>query len=250
MAMKNFLSRIYFLITYFLIRKKIYNTDSHLLHSKMAFKVNDKIIKNLKLKNSFKTPKDLTIISYHSFDYKPLFEKNMDFLGLKYTTIKAETPYFFTKKIEIIYSMVRDKRIKTKYVLVCDSDDVIFTKNPKNIIEVFESFNCDILFCSTDWDFIHGKTNDIIPQNLCIKNQRDWVTTVMGQKKYLNAGAFIFKTDNVCDIFEESVKYISYENSILEIPYGDCDQTIYRWIEPNFYPRIKVDYENQLFTRI
>jgi hypothetical protein len=59
----------------------------------------------------------------------------------------------------------------------------------------------------------------------------------------------MFKTDSVLDILEECLKYVSYNDPCnFEIPYGNSDQTIYRWVEPKFYPRIKVDFENKLFT--
>lgn len=253
--MRKIMNKIMFNLIYSLFKNKLTNIESYLFHSKIAFKVHEKMITNLKLKGSFKTPEDLTIISYHNYKNKPLFERSMDFLGLEYLSIKADTPYYFSKKTELIYSMIKNGEIKTKYVLICDSDDVIFTKDPKDIIKVFEDFRCDILFCSTDWDFVRKTTydkntySDGFPQGLVMKEQKDWVNNVLGQNKYINCGAYIFKTNNILDILEESIKYITYDKeSELGFPYSNSDQTIYRWIEPKFYPRIKVDYDNKLFT--
>jgi hypothetical protein len=218
------------------------------------------MIKNFKIKGTFKKPENLTIISYHNYKNKPLFERNMDFLGIDYVSIKAETPYFFSKKTELLYSMIKEKLIKTEYVLICDSDDVIFVKNPKNIVEDFKKFNCDILFCPTNWDFVRkttynenknslNKYSDGFPQDLVMKEQKNWVDNVINRKKYINCGIYMFNTNNVLDIFEECIKYISYNDpSTFEIPYGNSDQTIFRWIEPKFYPRIKVDSKSKLFT--
>lgn len=242
-----------FNLIYSLFKNKLTNIESYLFHSKIAFKVHEKMITNLKLKGSFKTPEDLTIISYHDYKDKPLFERNMDFLGINYLSIKAETPYYFSKKTELLYSMIKRGDIKTKYVLICDSDDVIFTKDPKDIIKMFEVFDCDMLFCNTKWDFVRKTTYDGkkysngIPQDVVMKKQKDWVNNIIGQEKYINAGIYMFKTNSVLDILEESIKYISYDPTF-EIPYCNSDQTIYRWIEPQFYPRMKVDYDSKLFT--
>lgn len=253
--MRKIVDKIMFNLIYSLFKNKLTNIESYLFHSKIAFKVHEKMIANLKLKGSFKTPEDLTIISYHNYKNKPLFERNMDFLGLEYLSIKADTPYYFSKKTELIYSMVKNGEIKTKYVLICDSDDVIFTKDPKDMVEVFETFGCDILFCSTDWDFVRkttydkNKYSDGFSQDLVMKEQKDWVNTVLKQNKYINCGAYIFKTNSILDILEENIKYINYDDKLeLDFPYGNSDQTIYRWLEPKFYPRIKVDYDNKLFT--
>jgi len=252
--MKKLLNKFIFNLIYFLFKSNLSNIESYLFHSKIAFKVNEKMMSDLTLKESFTTPEDLTIISYHNYKDKPLFERNMDFLGINYLSIKAETPYYFSKKTELLYSMIKNGDIKTKYVLICDSNDVIFTKDPKDIIKIFEGFDCDMLFVSTEWDFVRKTTydgvkySDGIPQDIVMKKQKEWVNNVMGQKKYINAGIYMFKVDSVLDIFKESVKYISYDNSsTFEVPYGNSDQTIYRWIEPQFYPRIKVDYDNELF---
>lgn len=266
--MKKFLNRLTFNLIYRLFKKNLSNIDSYLFHSKIAFKVNEKMVKNLKLKGSFETPKNLTVISYHNYKHKPLFERNMDFLGINYLSIKAETPYYFSKKTELIYSMVKNKLINTEYVLICDSDDVIFTKNPKNIIKIFKEFNCDMLFSATEWDFVRKTTYDGLPpekepliapnihkysggfpQDLVMKEQKDWVNNFLGKKMYIDCGMYIFKTEKVLDILEEAVKYISYgDPETFEIPYCNSDQTIYRWVEPKFYPRIKVDYENKIFV--
>lgn len=254
---KKLLNKLSINLTYFLFQDCLMNISSYLFHSKIAVKVNSSIVRNSKLKNSFKKPENLTIISYHNYKKKPLFERNMDFLGIEYVSIKAETPYFFSKKTELLYSMIKNKMIKTKYVLICDSDDVIFTKDPKGISESFEKFNCDMLFSSTKWDFVRKTTYDKgvegyskgYPQSLVMKDHKNWVDNVIGRKKYINCGIYMFKTDSVLDILEECLKYVSYNDPCnFEIPYGNSDQTIYRWVEPKFYPRIKVDFENKLFT--
>lgn len=245
--MKNILNNF----IYFLFKQKLLTMNSSLFHGELAFKINEEMIKNFKLENSFEKPKDLTIISFHNYKKKPLFEQNMDFLGIEYLSIEAKIPYYFTNKTELVYSMIKNGEIKTNYTLICDSKDTIFTKNPKDIIQKFNSFNCDMLFASTKWDFIKKTTYNShnLPQKLFMKEQKNWVDRVLGRKKYINCGIYMFKNDSVLDIFEECMKYISYgEVSTLKVPYGNDDQTIYRWIEPQFYPRIKVDSENTLFT--
>ncbi|MCK4824814.1 hypothetical protein KA005_54185, partial [bacterium] len=89
----------------------------------------------------------------------------------------------------------------------------------------------------------------------------EWTKTVAHKSgRYLNAGAFIGKTEFVKKVFEEANKNVDPDNPIEvrgprdrekfpEFPKGTDDQVIFRYLEPKFYPRLSVDYINRIFYR-
>ena len=117
---------------------------------------------------------------------------------------------------------------------------------------IFESFKCDALFMST---------NSIDGYNCMPKVKRFIDETIKSNGRYLNSGVYIGKTDFIKEIFEEAIKYAiphgvtmddyrDYLNSNPKnYPKGSQDQDIFRYLEPKFYPRLKVDYKNLMAYR-
>jgi hypothetical protein len=92
-------------------------------------------------------------------------------------------------------------------------------------------------------------------------NVEQWVNTINVSGRYLNSGVYIGKTSFIKEMVEEAMKYAiphgvtmddyrEYLSSQPEdYPKGSQDQDIFRFIEPKFYPRVKVDYENKMAFR-
>ena len=86
-------------------------------------------------------------------------------------------------------------------------------------------------------------------------------------ERYLNAGVFVAKTSFLREVIDAAMAYVT-ENPIsrheyrrrLESEDGSldlrpfpegitCDQTIFRYLHQQFYPRMKIDYKNNLAYR-
>ena len=136
--------------------------------------------------------------------------------------------------------------------MYCDAIDVIFVDNPKKVIDILKSFKCDALFMSTH--SVDGY--NCMPE---VKQKIDKIN--QDNKRYLNSGVYIGKTSFIKEIFTEAIKYINphgvtmdeyrkYLNSNPKnYPQGSQDQDIFRFLEPKFYPRLKVDYKNLIAYR-
>ena len=214
------------------------------------------------LRHVYKCPDNLTIYTHHNYDTVPVFEKSMTHLGIDYISKKVDTvDYKYNMKIEYLTDIILNDKCKTDYILVCDTNDVVFNQDPNKLIKQFEQFNCDMLFNSTDWEF---------PYTTCMHERYQIIVNKYRHTRFLNAGVWIAKTKNIKDIllrFNEFVpKDYSEQLSISEwksfhlrgnkiqtrlpnFPYGSVDQDIFRYILTEFYPRMQVDQNNLITYR-
>ena len=228
----------------------------------------NQIIEHSEYKNAFSKPDNLTIItvrnkgtmedriipSLKGYENKSILEANLEYLGIQPLVVLTDPrlPWRNTFKFEIIHNYLNSGKCNTKYFMCCDAIDVIFIDEPQRAIDIFESFNCDALFMST---------NSIDGYN-CMPEVKKFIDeTIKSNGRYLNSGVYIGKTDFIKEIFEEAIKYAiphgvtmdEYRNYLNSnppnYPQGSQDQDIFRFLEPKFYPRLKVDYENKMAHR-
>ncbi len=230
------------------------------------------IFNNMKSNNtnfkSFLKPDDLTIVTCRNkgtmedriishlkgFEDTSILENNLDYLGIEDLVVLTDDrlPWRNTFKFELIYNYLKSNKCTTKYFMCCDAIDVIFIDEPQKVIDIFESFNCDALFMSTHSTDGYN----------CMPEVKKFVDeTIKSNGRYLNSGVYIGKTDFIKEIFEEAMKYAiphgvtmdEYRNYLnnnpLNYPQGSQDQDIFRFLEPKFYPRLKVDYKNKMAYR-
>ena len=141
--------------------------------------------------------------------------------------------------------------LSTKYILYCDAPDCVLKDDPQVVIDIFKEHPADLVFCSTS----SKRRFQLIPEVF------EWTKTVAPKGgRYLNAGGFIGLTDFVREVFEEAILHTdpnnNYKEGIIrlcdelpEYPEGYCDQTIFRYLHRQFYPRMDVDYINRIFYR-
>ena len=216
-------------------------------------------------KNKFITPKDLTIVtcrnlgtmedriidSLSGYEHKSILECNLEYLGINDLVVLTDNrlPWRNTFKIEMIYNYIQSGKCTTKYIMYCDAIDVIFIDDPNRVIDIFKAHECKMLFMSTPAK--HGYA--LMPQ---IKQWADKLST-----RYLNSGVWIGETNFVYDVFHEACNYITPHGATMDklseywnskpdnFPIGSDDQDIFRYIQPKFYPNLKVDYENKMAYR-
>jgi hypothetical protein len=188
-----------------------------------------------------------------------MFEQNLKFLGLIYMLLKeSRNPFKYVYKIERMVEYLKAKK-RSQYVLFCDAMDTIICKDPQLIVDIFESKKCDILFTSTlsrcGW--------------VCMPDKQVWAESIAGRSRYLNSGVYIGKWECVLAFLEEAKKYITPDSITIEqylssgrgikddrlckllpkYPMGAPDQDIFRFIHPQFYPGVQVDFKNELVYR-
>ena len=240
-----------------------------LIHDRHIVKnIFSQLVEQKRFKNMFSKPKNLTIAtvrnegtmedriisSLKGYENQSILEANTKYLGIKPLTVltDARLPWRNTFKFEVILNYLNSGKCKTKYFMYCDAIDVIFTSDPQKVINIFESFKCDALFMSTH--SVDGYK--CMPE---IKKDVDLING--GNKRYLNSGVYIGKTKFIKELFKEAIKYAIPHGVTMDkyheylksnpqnYPKGSQDQDIFRFLEPKFYPNLKVDYQNLMAYR-
>lgn len=216
-------------------------------------------------RNKFSIPKDLTIItcrnkgsledriidSLRGYEEKSILECSLEYLGITELVVLTDErlPWRNTFKLEMIYNYLKSGKCNTKYVMYCDAIDVVFIDDPARVINIFETYDCKMLFMSST--SMDGYS--------CMPDVKQWATK--NSSRYLNSGVWIGETSFVTTVFEESQKYITPHGVTMDMyreylasnpsnyPVGAQDQDIFRYMEPKFYPDLKVDYKNKIAYR-
>ena len=218
-------------------------------------------------KVQFEHPKDLTIVTCRNegsmedriiphlsgYENVSILESNLDYLGLDLVVLKdARLPWRNTFKFEMIHNYLNSGKCTTKYFMCCDAIDVIFIDDPQRVIDIFHTFECDALFMSTQ--SLDGYN--------CMPEVKRWADRINGGRmRYLNSGVYIGKTSFIKKVFDEAIKYAIPHGVTMDgyreylksepkdYPNGSQDQDIFRYIEPDFYPHLRVDYDNLMVYR-
>jgi hypothetical protein len=235
------------------MQKPRLRTPAPIIHdSQLAYNLQLWMEHDGSLKNAFTKPDELAIFTAHNYDKKSLFERNLEFLGITdFDVIHIDLkPWNHTKRLAYFLNyLINDCR--NDIVLYCDSDDVVIRDNPSKILDIFKSFNTDLLYNSTS--YMHGYK--------CMPDTFKWANLIH-PKRYLNGGAFIGKRELLIDVLTHCCKYVAenppstkyfYNNElefINKFPYGiGCDQPLLRFLEPQYYPKLLIDSKNLLFYR-
>jgi hypothetical protein len=206
-------------------------------------------------------PDHLDIITCHDYPAPSLLEKSLDYLGIEGYTILRESfdgPWRNTFKLKWLLNHLERYPCGPANVLFCDADDAIVVGDCMNIMEVFERKRCKLLFMSTS--FMGGYA--------CMPEIKRW-TDQIRPGRYLNSGVYIGRRDFLMTVLRAANQYVT-ENDITaeesrilghgvfntelcdrlpEYPKGSQDQDILRYIHPQFFPDMQIDYDNELAFR-
>ena len=238
-----------------------------IIHDRHIVKNAFEILKSKVERSSFKLPDDLTIVTCrnegsmedriisHLSGYSDvsILESNLDYLGIDLVVLKdARLPWRNTFKFEMIRNYLNSGKCTTEYFMCCDAIDVIFQDDPQKIIDIFETFDCDALFMSTTSPLGYN----------CMPKVKKFVDKLnKGTGRYMNTGVYIGRTEFIKEVMEDALRYAFPHGTTMDehvewlsknpagFPIGSDDQCIFRYIEPKFYPRMKVDYQNLMAYR-
>ena len=213
------------------------------------------------LRCRYRRPVDLEIITCHNYPSRSLLEKSLDYLGIGEHTVLKERfdgPWRNTFKLKWLLRYLEQFPEGPEHVLFCDADDAIVAGDPAKVLSVFQRKKCKLLFMSTS--FMGGYA--------CMPEMKRW-TDQIRPGRYLNSGVYIGRRDYLATVLRAASAYITdaditAEESkrlghgvfntelcrrLPEYPKGSQDQDILRYIHPQFYPHMQIDYDNELAFR-
>ena len=156
----------------------------------------------------------------------------MEWLEYNHTVLGKDIVNFqHINKLECLCEFVKN-HVETEYTLYIDDPDIFVIDRLDDIIAKFESFNCDFLFQSDGWMYPKGFPKDLYEYFIKIAPMET-------PHKFLNSGAFIFKTDYYKNIIPKLLEKKSYNRNI-------C-QSVYINLFRHEYPKMKLDYYSEIF---
>ncbi len=196
------------------------------------------------------------ISSLEGYGKNTVFEQSLEHIGIdNYVVLRKELKnygdYKCTFKITWVLDYLESGKCDTDLLLCTDAIDVVFQDDPQKIVDTFNSFDCDLLFMSTKDNSAYNFMPDV----------QKFVNSTH-PNRYLNAGVWIGKVDFVKEFLTTAKEFVLGEDDVSmddyadwlkkpqpNYPNGGYDQDIFRFLEPKFYPRLKVDYQNLMAYR-
>lgn len=127
------------------------------------------------------------------------------------------------------------KQIETEFVIGLDSGDVLLLDHPDRIVERFRKhFSCDLLFNATGSDCWPSS-----PDFIMFESSRPGARRSQG-RCWLNAGAWVGRTEFCREYFSRLAAGPNH-------PVFDDDQSAVKHSWPDWYPRIQIDYQSEIF---
>jgi len=184
---------------------------------------------------------DFCIITWNS-EYnkqKGILETSCEKFGYEYKVLGIDSHWKNNRdKINLLLEYFSNNNTNYKYLIGCDSFDVVCVRRLDNIIELFKNFDCDLLFNAERrfWPPRH------LPE---IKDFENSIAPKNAFNKYLNAGLWIGKYD-FCKHFFAYIKTIEKDLNIMK----DSEQILIKQGHKKFNKNIKIDYNCILFQNL
>jgi hypothetical protein len=218
------------------IKNNITNTDPLIVHAQGHVHYGEKwkkITKDIPLiKKETISPK-ITIVSFFALDERMVLKEQLVLSDIKHIN-SVDSNLRVWKNPMKIKAIAELSEIDTEYILCLDGIDILLSDDLSDILNRFETFNCDILYNASKINYPHVcKT---------IENSNT-------SFKFLNAGAFLGKTNSIIEFYRyllENEMYKDYDK------FNKSEQIRVRNGRDSYYKKetIKVDTSCLIFQTL
>ena len=211
----------------------------------------------------FPQPADLTLVVAHDYPGESLMEQSVRYVtGAPCAVARIEPAdrWRFTQKVTALRDFLASAP-RTEYLLFADANDCVLRDDPRRAAALLAEYDCDLLFSSSD----------SIEQYAYMPEIKQWVDDTFPAPsrggRYLNSGCFVGRWGFVAEVVEAACEFI-YEpgdpaaprpiawkrrgeiRATERHPWGvELDQDFYRYLQPRFHPRLRVDPDWKLALR-
>lgn len=222
------------------IENTITNTKPLMAHAQGLVHQTDKwlkIVEELPVIDKNTLSNDITIVSFFSKELEDkmvlALKLQLDKSEIKYVNATNPQPMVWKNTMKIKY-LSKLEGITTKYILCLDGLDILMCEDLSEIIQRYKNFNCDLLYNPSKLNY----------PPICTD-----IELTDSEFKYLNAGAFIGRTEFIRNFYQFLMKHEMYKD------YGSFDnseQVRVRNGRKNykFRDKIKVDTDCILFQTL
>jgi SAM-dependent methyltransferase len=188
----------------------------------------------------FGCPEELTIFTCTNLDKGP-FEKSCEHLSIPYTILGQSISPKNWKNI-VKFQLISDflNKVKTKYILFCDSSDVVMLGDPHEVLERYlKNFQTLLLFGAEQGRY---PAYPDAPQNY---REQELISQKRSKWEYLNSGLWIGHTDYIRDMI---FPWIMNQEPNKAVP--GSDQAVYARAYTKFYPCVELDFDCNIFQNL
>ncbi len=208
-------------------------------------------------------PADLTIVVAHDYPHESVMERSVRYVTgspCALARIEPADRWRFTQKVTALRDFLATAP-RSEYLLFADANDCVLRDDPQRAIDLLTEYDCDLLFSSSH----AAEQYEFMPE------VRAWVDeTFPGPSRggpYLNSGCFVGRWDFVREVVDAACHFIfepgdpetpratawkkqGAARATERYPYGiEVDQDLYRYLQPRFHPRLRVDPDWKLAIR-
>jgi hypothetical protein len=182
---------------------------------------------------------NVTFVTYSTYSSLRLVEKCYLAYGMDYVVLGKHVAHWsWLKKIDLVLTWLAT--CNTDYIVVTDANDVLLIGNPSPIVEYFNEYDCDVLFCNTvaDW-----------PPHEEYRLFESITYATHPLHSHLSAGGFMARRVALGSYLHEIVKAHQEGETWMLFDGSFDDQLSWRHLHYKYYPRVKVDYRSLIFKR-
>jgi Gpi18-like mannosyltransferase len=192
---------------------------------------------------SYARPGEVTFLTYNTSPEPSLVERCYKTYAIDDAVVlgRGLTDWNWYSKVGLVLEYLEEKKDVTPFVLVTDANDVLMINDPGPLVERFQTYGTEVLFCNTfvDWP----------PNQEC----RDFETATYPDYPLhgrLSAGAYMARTSSLLAYLRRlQAAYATVEPWAMAFNGSFDDQLAWRHLHRQEYPRIKVDYLSRIFRR-
>lgn len=190
----------------------------------------------------FSRPDNLSLITYNNYQRRILIERCYEAYGINdYVVLGKEiSQWDWGAKIKPVLNYLESGTCLSEYIVATDGDDVLMVNNPIAIIELFESYSCDVLFCNT---FVDHPPNELYKEFEALTYETHQFHC------HLSAGGYIGRREALIEFLREIAWAYEEKSDWAMVGKVFDDQLAWRHLHYKYNPRIKVDFKSLIFKR-
>lgn len=195
------------------------------------------------LRGAYASHADLTIITYNSYLLPCLLERCLAHLGVDGLVVlgRGKTDWTWEYKVSLVRDYLASDACRSEYVLCLDGYDVLVLSGPSVILRRFMRSGCQMLFCSTAWDWP--------PSPECRRFEESVTAPADRAHQHLNAGGILARRSFLEPRLAEIMDAAGKQRPWCFARHGFSDQLAWRHLHRRYYPAIRVDTSCDLFVR-